>query len=566
MAQRRSPTLTEQLQRLRPWAPAVPGVLLLMVTSLSFGRPLVDDAYISLTYAGNLANGDGLVFHPSLPRTEGYSNLLWTLLLSLGLKLGAPGGELAGTLCGVFSAAVIALLSRRIGGARGAAVGVALALSPIFGYWSIRGLEGGLVALLLLLGVLGLGQRWGWLCFGLLGVARVEGVVWGALAALHAWRRGARRPDPTAAALWLGPTLLQLAFRGLYYGALLPAPLLAKAKELNADLLRKGLMWLSGALTGDPVLLVLLVVGVVLAVRATLKREPLDKAPWALLGALGLVAFGVGVGGDWMPNLRWLMPAVPLVWLAAHELIPQSGPFMGLVGLGALLGSQTGIITLTGDSAPRQWASAVEILTRGRSSVPIHPAHLFVLEYLTADDVVVQPDVGLLSWLTGNPILDPQGLTWRDAAIAQRYPPDAPEHQEAVVRIRQDLERLRPALIGLTVHGDRPAGPASEALLGSRPDDLPVEWFRKGWVLWREQVYSPGIAIRYYLRSDITDRLPSRARLKRYEDALGRAPEASALQSRVVWTLKQLDRMDEARALDMSMDPRDRQLGETWTR
>lgn len=566
MARSQPHPLEERLRGLRPWAPALPGIFALAFTSLSFGQPLVDDAYISLTYANNLAQGEGLVFHPALPRTEGYSNLLWTLLLAGGLKLGIPAAALAAGLGGLCSALAIGLLARRVGGLRGAGVGLALALSPIFGYWAIRGLEGGLVSLLLLGAVLGLGSPAGWLCFGLLGITRVEGVVWGALGVLYALSRGERRPDARAAALWLGPWLAQIVFRALYYGAVMPAPMLAKTKELDGALLIKGARWLSGAATGEPIATLVLLASAGLCARALVRREALDRAPWATLGALGLAIFGVLVGGDWMPNLRWLMPAVPLVWLAAHELIPQDGRLGALLGLSALLGAQTGVITLSGDSSPRGWAAAVEVITRGAPSVPIHPVQLFVLEHLSRDEAVVQPDVGMLAWITGNPILDPQGLTWRDAAIAQRYAPDTPEHEQAVDRVREDIERLRPALIGLTVRNGRPAGPAAEALLGTKTDQLPVSWFREGWTMWRDQEYSPGVAIRYYLRADITDRLPSRARLKRYEEALARTPEATALQSRVVWTLKQLDRLDEARALDASIDPRDRQLGETWTR
>ena len=42
---------------------------------------LCDDAFISLRYAGNLARGDGLVYNVG-ERVEGFTNLLWTLLLA----------------------------------------------------------------------------------------------------------------------------------------------------------------------------------------------------------------------------------------------------------------------------------------------------------------------------------------------------------------------------------------------------------------------------------------------------------------------------------------------------
>lgn len=49
-----------------------------------------DDAYISWVYARQLVNGNGLQWHLSLPRVEGYSNFLWIMIASLVLKLKLP--------------------------------------------------------------------------------------------------------------------------------------------------------------------------------------------------------------------------------------------------------------------------------------------------------------------------------------------------------------------------------------------------------------------------------------------------------------------------------------------
>ncbi|TGL53904.1 hypothetical protein EHQ61_04480 [Leptospira wolffii] len=48
---------------------------------------LQDDAFISFRYAENLNKGYGLVFNPG-ERVEGYTNFLWTLLISFGIKIG----------------------------------------------------------------------------------------------------------------------------------------------------------------------------------------------------------------------------------------------------------------------------------------------------------------------------------------------------------------------------------------------------------------------------------------------------------------------------------------------
>ena len=50
---------------------------------------LIDDVFISVRYARNLVDGHGLVYNVG-ERVEGYTNLLWTLLLAGALRLGVP--------------------------------------------------------------------------------------------------------------------------------------------------------------------------------------------------------------------------------------------------------------------------------------------------------------------------------------------------------------------------------------------------------------------------------------------------------------------------------------------
>ncbi len=54
--------------------------LAFLTASYPFCNFKVDDAYISFTYARNLTEGNGLTYNGML--VEGYSNFLWTLLIS----------------------------------------------------------------------------------------------------------------------------------------------------------------------------------------------------------------------------------------------------------------------------------------------------------------------------------------------------------------------------------------------------------------------------------------------------------------------------------------------------
>jgi hypothetical protein len=53
-----------------------------------FLRYVNDDAFISFRYAKNFVNGLGLVYNIG-EKVEGYTNVLWTLLMALGMKAGA---------------------------------------------------------------------------------------------------------------------------------------------------------------------------------------------------------------------------------------------------------------------------------------------------------------------------------------------------------------------------------------------------------------------------------------------------------------------------------------------
>src|SRR2546422_9430847 len=52
-----------------------------------YNRFILDDAFISFRYAYNLAHGDGLVWSQGV-RVEGYTNFLWTILMSIPIRLG----------------------------------------------------------------------------------------------------------------------------------------------------------------------------------------------------------------------------------------------------------------------------------------------------------------------------------------------------------------------------------------------------------------------------------------------------------------------------------------------
>lgn len=566
------PARAERTRRFRAWAvsvlpPALPGLVGLVLAWASYGGRLIDDAYITLTYARQLALGNGLVFHPDLPLTEGYSDLLWALVLAVFVRLGIPGSWAAMVLGLLLSGLALGWVAARIGGLRGASVGVAIAVSPIYGYWAGAGLEGGLFSLLLLIAVLGLGTTPSWVAFGLLGVTRVEGVAYGAVGLVHAVF--ARRwPTLRQMGAWLGPVGVQLILRKLYYGELVPSPVRAKVSGDVSRAFSNGFSWLSGLAVVEPVLSAAVVVaGIALLVRFARRRALDTLSPWALFVILGITAFGLAVGGDWMPNLRFFQPAVLLGWLAVAALLPR-GPWLPLLALLSVgVGARVGVVERGGRSNPRDLAVLEETLHSGPMPAPLHAAHLFVLEYLDPDEAVLMPDVGKLAWITGNPVLDPQGLTWRAVAEALRAGWSSKKGGRSIEQIRSTVLASRPALVALLVHEDTelPSGPVSVALLGINGRD-PLDWFDENWTFWGERPYGKSGVLRYYLRNDLGAPPSPEARVARYREALRRAPEVAFLWVRLSQTLYDLGDRAGADEAASHIDPRARTMMEIWTR
>ncbi len=118
---------------------------------------------ISMRYAENLAHGHGLVYNAGAHRVEGYTNFLWTLYMALVHLLPISDAymslvvEATGVLllvgCGLVSASLVRLLLPRSRAAVAIAVTATLFFYPLV-FWTLRGMETGLAALVVSLLVL----------------------------------------------------------------------------------------------------------------------------------------------------------------------------------------------------------------------------------------------------------------------------------------------------------------------------------------------------------------------------------------------------------------------------
>src|SRR4029450_300392 len=106
-----SPVMERQATRILAAGFLLSAVLLVLHARMYWGYS-VDDAFISMRYGKNLADGNGLVYNPG-ERVEGYSNLAWTLILAGLHKISPEPLELAkatGILLGVLALPFLILL------------------------------------------------------------------------------------------------------------------------------------------------------------------------------------------------------------------------------------------------------------------------------------------------------------------------------------------------------------------------------------------------------------------------------------------------------------------------
>jgi len=199
----------------------------------------IDDAFIFYRYAQNLAAGQGLVFNAG-ERVEGFTSVLWTLLIAAGAALGANIVSFAHWL-GVASGALLLWLTYEYAAfelVREERMVAALApwllvMSKPFAVWSTSGLETPLFAATALAALIALGRaRYGLavLASVLAVLTRPEGVLIGAvvLGFVLLRRDVVRRQKVLLVAAYAACLAGLTAFRLRYFGVPLPNTFYAK--------------------------------------------------------------------------------------------------------------------------------------------------------------------------------------------------------------------------------------------------------------------------------------------------------------------------------------------------
>lgn len=148
------------------------------------GFPL-DDTWIHLQFARNVAEGHGFSFNPGVP-SSGSTAPLWTLLLAVPLALGVPpiaAAKLLGLALVAVTAVGAAALTRRLSGdaLAGLLAGLAVAITPRMVWAGLSGMEVPLYTALVTLAVLAYARA--------AAAPHADRGLWALLAGLAGWAR-----------------------------------------------------------------------------------------------------------------------------------------------------------------------------------------------------------------------------------------------------------------------------------------------------------------------------------------------------------------------------------------
>ena len=311
---------------------------------------VADDAYISMRYAWNLVQGNGLVWNAG-EYVEGYSNLLMTLLMALSIflfdkRIAPLAIQLIGVVCLLGNATLVMLIAKELLAEASAnsrkllgilAFGVALSYYPL-NYWSLEGMETGLLTVLLSAGVFlafinvrqpsSQRQVLMSIVLGLAYLTRPDSSVVATLIILfvflfgwreHASLKLAWRTMLTTASIYVVFPAVQFAFRWMYYGELWPNTYTLKLGGMPLLIrLQGGWGFVSPFLISVSLLLVVACIGL-------LQKFDLRKLLLLMIG-VGLVVYQIFVGGDSFIYWRILSPGVPFLFiLFSHEVFLIAG-------------------------------------------------------------------------------------------------------------------------------------------------------------------------------------------------------------------------------------------------
>ncbi len=300
-------------------------VVFLSLTAAYFDYT-IDDAYISLRYARNVAAAEGFVFDDAAPPVEGYTNFLWVLLEAAFFVLPSSGdvvlyAKLAGIAWGLGAVAAAFFLARRVFGAgAGAFAALFIAATGNFAFWAVAGLETTLYLCLVLLALFftldaasGTGRAIiAGLAWCVAALARPEGFILGiAVLILGLVTAGGRRSRANFAAACVSLVIaygVYFAWRWHYFGMALPNTFYARGGITPRSFVARVRGVLPFLAYAAPL--------VFLVVRFGRFRQDRNASFLTVAAAVSL-ALAFVAKREWMPGFRYELPFAAFLWVLA---------------------------------------------------------------------------------------------------------------------------------------------------------------------------------------------------------------------------------------------------------
>jgi hypothetical protein len=440
-------------------------------------RQTVDDVFIFLRFARNIVLHHEYAFNPGT-RVEGTSSVGWTLALALGWRLGLQGAGAAKRLslaAGALVPGLCAYTVRRAVPERPLAAAIpalALAFDADLATWAASGMDTAFWALACTACVALAAARWqqaAVVAAGALAWVRPEGALFGAAAVLALARN---RRSAVRLALWAAaPIAFLTLLRAVYFHDIVPNTFWAKMHTTPDGRDYTGLGYLASALERRPLLLLVLP-----AASWWHRRSAAPALRVALAFLLAAVTFAVVAGGDWMPDRRLLVVALPLAAIAGSIGLAQVRVRLLVMASTVALVIEA---ALTFDHATDQTWRRVEwtddrVLRWKLEARPFvapypldwMPTHLLraIAPFVAPGETVAHVDVGELPYVMGDvTFLDGFGLVDRNAGRLAF----TPANEELRAAARDDFFRQWPAaaIVVLDETTGRPFSPAQDAVL-----------------------------------------------------------------------------------------------------
>jgi hypothetical protein len=394
---------------------------------------LVDDAMISMRYARNLAQGHGLVWNVGEKPVEGFTNLGWTLYMSVFHLLPIPGAKvslaimLTSTVILLANIYVIYKISQALLPDSKVApmlAGLVTAFYFPLVFWSLRGMEVGLLTLLISLAVLlALTNEKSIFISIILALAilvRMDAVIAAALIVVYLFVKN--KTSAIIPAIFVaGTALVILWFQQAYFGDILPTTYYQKVTGYNVfERIQHGILVFNQYATRDTLFLFLFSLAGLIHYKLQRSREAL-----LLLGIfLAQCAYSIYVGGDYaepetnaanrfitqgMPALillfSWMTSRV-LADLTVGQQTPKLNPALPLAAIVLLIISGQAWFNYSIDNAPLL-----------KSDIRRVKLALYIANNTSPEAVIAVHAAGQIPYYSGRTTIDLLGLN--DPVVAK---------------------------------------------------------------------------------------------------------------------------------------------------